>query len=210
MEPNVLPVLKGLEKLHLSLSLPWREQSITISQTIPDLFIRKFLAHANNIKDLRINGIGTARDGVDHLFDWMIEDDGHLDGITFSMPKLEAFSLGTTSIDSARLYRLIAKFAPSLKRLDLWRVTMVQHVPPGSPTTSRNVGSWKHFLNRLADMPDLELKHFMMGNVMQKAQLDDALPARLTFGGSNCTPEYRRDRGTWRTFIDEIRSQLKL
>lgn len=212
MEPSVMAVLQGLEKLHLCIDLAWRNPNVGwsmnsgTSRSAPDLFIRKFLSHATNLKNLRINEHRTNSAGLANLLDWMIDGDGN--GPPNSMPKLEELSLGTMNIDAPRLLKLVAKFAPSLKKLELWKVTMVRNLPPNAPSspTPKEI-FWANFLKKLTEIPSLELRHFKVG-MLQQQWIEKPVPAHVSFKGIGPTRQYTGP--DWKHFIGEIKPLLEV
>ncbi|EFY87930.1 hypothetical protein MAC_06057 [Metarhizium acridum CQMa 102] len=211
MEPSVVPVLQGLEKLHLCIDLSWRTPHMGLpaiagsGRYSPDLFIRRFLAYATNLKNLRLNEHRTNSAGLVSLIDWMI--DGGSDGTAISMPKLQELSLGTMNIDAPRLLKLISKFAPSLDSLELWKVTMLRHLPPDAPSPAPKEVFWARFLSKLTEIPGLELRHLKMG-MLQQHWIEKPVPAHVTFKGTGPTRQYTgRD---WRHFVGEIKPLLEV
>ncbi|KID79388.1 uncharacterized protein G6M90_00g020190 [Metarhizium brunneum] len=211
MEPSVVPVLQGLEKLHLCIDLSWRTPHVGLpaivgsSRYSPDLFIRNFLAHATNLTNLRINEHRTNSLGLASLIDWMV--DGGSDGTATSMPKLQELSLGTMNIDAPRLLKLISKFALSLESLELWKVTMLRHLPSDAPSPAPKEIFWAHFLKKLIEIPCLELRHFKMG-MLQQHWIEKPVPAHVAFKGRGPTRQYTGP--DWRQFVTEIMPELEV
>ncbi|KHN95644.1 F-box domain, Skp2-like protein [Metarhizium album ARSEF 1941] len=189
LEPSVVPVLQGLEKLHLCIDLSWRSPHLglpvhtDLSRDGPDLFIRRFLAHAANLRNLRINEQRTNCAGLLNLIDWMIDGSSH--GTAISMPRLEELSLGTMNIDSRRLLKLIAKFAPSLRSLELWKITMVRPLPPSTPGPAPKE----------------------MG-MLQQHWIEKPVPAHVTFRETGPMRQYTGP--DWKQFIAEIKLSLEV
>ncbi|OAQ65004.2 F-box domain-containing protein [Pochonia chlamydosporia 170] len=211
MEPKVVPILQGLEKLHLCIDLAWRSPPVGLpmnpgqNRPSPDLFIRNFLLHTTNLKNLRINEHRSNSAGLANLIDWMVDSDGG--GPTVSMPNLEELSLGTMNIDAPRLLKLIKKFAPSLKSVELWKVTMIRHLPPNAPTPTPRESFWADFMKKLTDIPGLELRHFKAG-MLQQHWIEKPVPAHVTFKGSGPTRQYTGP--DWKHFIAETRPLVEV
>lgn len=213
MEPSVMAVLQGLEKLHLCIDLAWRNPNVGWSmntwtgRSAPDLFIRKFLSHATNLKNLRINEHRGNSSGLANLIDWMVDGDADGNGPTNSMPKLEELSLGSMNIDAPRLLKLVTKFAPSLKRLELWKVTMLRNLPPIAQTPVPKDIFWASFLKKLTEIPSLELNHLKVG-MLQQQWIEKPVPLHVSFRGAGPTCQYTGP--DWKHFIGKIKPLLEV
>ncbi|TWU73398.1 hypothetical protein ED733_003217 [Metarhizium rileyi] len=205
LEPTVVPVLQGLEKLHLCIDLSWRSQNVElVSNTGPnrsasDLSLRTFLSHTTNLRNLRINENHTNSIGLANFIDWVV--DGGSDGTNISMPKLEELSLGTMNIDSTRLLKLISKFATSIQSLEIWKVTMVHSLQPDVRGLPTNEVFWSSFLTKLTEVPGLELRHLKLGMLKQHWR-GVLAPAPINFVRTGPTIQYTGI--DWKLFVEEI------
>lgn len=194
LQPCVLPLLGGLEKLHLCINLTWQYSlSRTTSRLTPRLCIKEFLSYATNLKNLRINGYHDDYTEQLALLDWMASGDSQSqesstsistnkqDNPVFSVPHLEELSLGTMAIDAPRLLNVIKKFVPSLRSLALWRIIMDQALPPDTPPIALHRPIlWEPFLRQLSEIPDLNLVHFKAGMLQQRLE-KSSTPEHIAF-----------------------------
>ncbi|KAK2608709.1 hypothetical protein QQS21_002698 [Conoideocrella luteorostrata] len=221
LQSSVVPILQGLEKLHLSIDLAWRccnlgwsAHAPGVTRAAPDLLIRQFLAHTTNLKDLRINEHKTNNAGLIDLLDWMVGDGGDSssqskstqDAPVISMPHLEKLSLGAMSVDAPRLLKLVKKFASSLKSLELWKVTMTRNMPPMARTPAPKEIFWAFFFKKLIEIPGLDLKHFKAG-MLQQHWVEKPVPIHVSFKGHGPTREYFGSN--CKDFIGEIKELLE-
>ncbi|GAB0137459.1 hypothetical protein EsDP_00005723 [Epichloe bromicola] len=217
LQPSVVPILEGLEKLHLCIDPTWRFVFGEYHARGPlqgDLFLYEFLCHATNVKNLRINMHLAARIALPNLLAWIGGDfdsqastDRTRQGdLVFSMPRLEKLSLGNISVDGPLLLKVVRKFAPSLKSLELWDADIVHRLPPDTPSTpAPRENLWDSFLEKLTEVPGLDLKHFKAGRLRQCWD-EDKPPAQVSFKGYGAVCEY--DGLNWKHFIGEIRPLL--
>ncbi|PNY30055.1 Uncharacterized protein TCAP_00028 [Tolypocladium capitatum] len=226
-EPSVLPVLQKLEKLHLSIDLSWRTSprgrsadAGPTSQSAPDARLRKFLASIPNLKNLRINEHHDDNSALTDFFVWLAaappsgdappEANGHGEAsmAPVAMPRLEELSLGIMNLDCATLLGAIRKFAPSLRGLELWKVTLQRNLPTGSDPNEppRNI-FWTDFLNQLRQIPDLNLRHFKAGMLSQEyTRLSRVY--HVSFKGRGATVDYTGAH--WRDFVEEVIPKLEI
>jgi hypothetical protein len=175
LKPSLLPVLQGLEKLHLSVDFtkPVPQQNFHLRE--PDisdgaLNIRRFLTYTPNLKDLRINEWGSYTRGSIALMRWLAEpaphgrpDSDDSDPIPIALPRLEKLSLGRLQEEEKTLVKMAKKFAPTLKSLELWAVTLLWDTSPDT-VDNANGRTWKSLLGQLIRIEDLNLHHIMIGN----------------------------------------------
>ncbi|QPG96987.1 hypothetical protein C2857_005585 [Epichloe festucae Fl1] len=222
LQPSVVPLLEGLEKLHLCIDLEWRclnmghDELIYWFESAPHLFIRKFLSHTTNLKSLSINETTLCEFvGLPVFLDWVVGDldsqastDRTKQGdVVISLPRLEKLSLGTMRIDAPRLLKIVRKFAPSLKSLKLWKVNMIGGQETQPEPESQEI-YWDSFLEKLTEIPGLDLKHFKVSMLKQCwCGRYDSIP--ISFRGYGAVCEYVGS--DWKRFIGEIRplSHLK-
>lgn len=178
--PLVVPVLENLEKLHISVhlhQLPSNGQMNSRAHTSAgNIEIRRFLSYTKNLKELRINEHRRHhnRNAVTLLkifLDWLSEQPPPPPSLdraiaatvpSFSLPppvdfsKLENLSLGMMTVGPQTLMQVLTKFAPTLKRLELWRITLSSKPKPLA-------ASWVGFFQGLLKIPNLKLWHVRFG-----------------------------------------------
>lgn len=187
VRPSVLPVLEGLEKLYIYVQ---HQGHFDIGPTGPeDVIVKKFISHCPNLKGFRINRSSLGRghhSGMRRLLGWLA-DDPSLPGVIDShnpddaqqnapgtwqtnfiinppSPRwehLEELSVGFLQCDPGTLMKLVAKFAPTLRRLDIWRVAMT--ATPDQAKRKENV--WPVIMRRFAQTPGLNLRHVKLGQL---------------------------------------------
>ncbi|POR30999.1 Uncharacterized protein TPAR_08741 [Tolypocladium paradoxum] len=219
-EPSILPVLQKLEKLHLTIDLSWTSPRVgPLSQAAPDTDLRKFLANIPNLKNLRINEHHDYNPALTDFFQWLAappsgdasqEANGHGEASTdpVAMPHLEELSLGIMNLDCATLLGVIRKFAPTLQRLSLWRMTLQRDLPPGSDPNDppKNI-FWADFLTQLRHIPDLNLRHFKAG-MLNQTYTHRSKPYYVSFKDGAATVVYTGAH--WRDFVEEVTPQLQV
>ncbi|UNI18509.1 hypothetical protein JDV02_004774 [Purpureocillium takamizusanense] len=218
-EPMILPVLRRLEKLHLSINLGWRAQSAPWTQvaaTAPDTMLRQFLCQCTNLKDLRINELHDSPTAMTDLLTWLAGDsDTRTNGPEAgdaraggpSLDTLEHLSLGWMSVPVAPLIKVLRRFAPSLRGLELWKMTLVMPLPPGSdPSDPPRVMFWTDFMNQLRQIPGLDLRHIKFG-ALKQAYLHRP-EHHVSFKNRGVEAKYTGPH--WKDFVDEVTPLLDI
>ncbi|KAK0758980.1 hypothetical protein N5P37_008467 [Trichoderma harzianum] len=194
-EASIIPVLRGLKRLHLTLEanssaigdddLPYQRHSLT-----------KFLRHCDGLEELRINGRHSAslydtRNSLRNLYDWLTATDstsetetqkeakspspnGQTSDISLlnapiKFPRLQNISLGMTSFTVDELVRLIARFADTVQNLELWRIKLVSDdrtLDQSQVLEDRQI-LFAQVLKKLLNIPNLNLRHIKLGNMQQ-------------------------------------------
>lgn len=180
-EPALRPVLAGLERLHLALDLSWRRGSgggphgNARGET---RLLRAFLRRTPNLRDLRINEHHDHNSALGGFLDWPASapaagppaaaagaDD---DDAPPALPLLEHLSLGMLHVGAATLLAVVARFAASLRGLELWRVTLRRALPPGAdPADPPRCAFWADLLRHLRRLAGPGLRHFKAGMLKQ-------------------------------------------
>lgn len=222
MEASVVPVLEGLEKLHLDVDLEWRgaissSNGLLQFSTISHPMLSKFLLRTKNLKHLRINSRDPTSDGHNALCAWLgltsktlgTRSDMPLTftGSTPKFPHLEELNIGMMTVDDIRLLDLITKFAPSLKRLVLWKVMIQRPLPVGHVGAPPKINFWSKFLDKLREIPGLDLHHIKLGNVSQMwtSRMHQSI---VSFSQLGSTTEYTGP--DWKHFVGETISGLQV
>ncbi|KAK5993846.1 hypothetical protein PT974_07283 [Cladobotryum mycophilum] len=165
IEAKVLPVLNNLTELHLCI----REIPSSIQHnSINYLYLRKFLAHCSNLEILRLNSHFDnydmiERDCLKSLQLWLAAPPPrpaqHLK-ITLS------FGFMSTTTDD--LLAILTKFAPTLKRLELWKVILGAKDPQNDDRIARaNICLWTRFFRKLLAIPGLDINEILLGFLRQ-------------------------------------------
>ncbi|KAK1671052.1 F-box domain-containing protein [Colletotrichum godetiae] len=236
LKPKVVPVLEGLETFICVLNVatgPFRVTSLTGSTGSSerrryDYLLRLFLGYMPNLKHLRTNFAhpGHNTDAVDEFIDWLgtpalnppsEPDDNQLPTppapVAFS--HLEEINLGFVEVEPRRLLQVVQKFAPTLRNLELWKVTLRSRTGAisGDYDTRSNisiVNMWARFLQSLRDVPNLDLNHIMVGCPAQRMSMTSArVWVQVTDGVPDKSVGRREYTGIdWRHFVGELAKQV--
>ncbi|ODA76396.1 hypothetical protein RJ55_08242 [Drechmeria coniospora] len=173
IEPSVTPILNKLEKLHLSIDLTWRAHGPVwgppgTSASVSEHFLRNFLSQCTSLTSLRINEGYDQNPALEHLFDWLASTADDVVPAPPALPNLQELSFGFMNVHAAPLLHVIRRFASSLRRLELWKVTLLRSLPPGDDAGDPpRLSFWLDFLSQLRAMPDLDLNLIMVGMAKQ-------------------------------------------
>ncbi|KAF7563173.1 hypothetical protein G7046_g976 [Stylonectria norvegica] len=211
LEPSVVPVLLGLEKLHVDIDTSWR--SINLGSTFPsalqDPMVRRFLLHCINLKHLRINERHSQDKGIGPLLQWLGEDSAALPPTTtFPTPvpspafnQLTELNLGQMIVQIPWILAIVRKFAPTLRSLELWKLNIMRRLPDNHRGTPPRLNFWAKFLEKLSKgVPGLELRHIKLGALTQ--QWDGrTIRSQVTFREGKTMIVYTGP--DWKHFIEE-------
>ncbi|PHH88087.1 hypothetical protein CDD83_7978 [Cordyceps sp. RAO-2017] len=219
-EPSVLPVLHGLEKLHLTIDLSWRSplsgwglvNGAPSTRSWSDELLRRFLSLTPNLRDLRINERHDYNPGLTDFLDWLADAppapaaaaQADRPGATppVALPHLESLSLGFMSVTAQPLLRVIRKFAPRLRGLELWKVTLQRLLPPNSdPSDPPRDSFWADFFTKLRETPDLGIRHFKAG-MLKQAYKNRPRDCVVSFKRHGLSVAYTGP--CWRDFIEDV------
>lgn len=190
---------------------------------LADPMICKFLLNCTSLKKLRINERGNGQQGIAFLLAWM----GHDSNAPSTSPAppsampnqanaasqavavvpilsptfshLEELNLGSMIVEAGFILKIVRKFAKSLKRLELWRVTLtrrpITHTSGGPP----KINFWAKFLAKLQDIPNLELHHVKFGQCTQ-SWYNRSPRVPVVFADRKSTIEYTGP--DWKHFVE--------
>ncbi|KAM0283770.1 hypothetical protein ACHAQH_002360 [Verticillium albo-atrum] len=151
----------------------------------PDYLLRIFLSHLSSLKHLRLNF--RRSDTPTDLIKWLASPTPQAaaggdappnptsvthaakipsppPGVSF--PHLENLELGILNIDQTTLLSVVRKFAPTLKGVELWKVTLQSNISDTDGVPDRH-NAWQQFLGKMRQIRDLKLKHMMVGQPTQ-------------------------------------------
>ncbi|KAM0343031.1 hypothetical protein ACHAPU_008932 [Fusarium lateritium] len=191
MEASVVPVLENLEKLHIDIDLlggtDFSSGSDTSHSSTADMMLRSFLLKLHHIKHLRINETHTSVTGPGMLLGWLgSKNDSSSTPPTNLGPssttrsslappgpspeyhQLEELNLGMMHVEAPQLLAVVQKFAPTLKRLELHKVTLRRRLPDGHSGAAPKTSFWSKLLEKLKDIPDLKLHHIKVSMPQQQ------------------------------------------
>ncbi|KZM24662.1 uncharacterized protein EKO05_0007111 [Ascochyta rabiei] len=182
MFPAVQPVLQNLKALFLTLNLSDMANShhthsggLSVGKTA-GRSLRHFLSCAPNLKHLRLNFQKfQVHDNVEFM-KWLAllppsalkpPSPTHItieEPSPVALPHLEALELGQLAVNRDTLLAVLSKFAPTLERLSLWRMTL-DAGPAGPYNLKPNI--WAQFFKGLANVSGLELNYLKVGALSQ-------------------------------------------
>ncbi|KAL0943271.1 F-box domain-containing protein [Colletotrichum truncatum] len=205
LKPKVVPVLEGIETLILVANVgggPMRATSVPGKPTERDAgrfdyLLRQFLGYLPNVKHIRINFFNPGPNS-DQLLEWLASPVPK-DPLTppadtallappppAAFPHLEELNLGFCDMGPKRLVQIIRKFATTLKKLELYRVTLVNQTGNNQGGYNQQgdgqhkVNMWAKMLKSMREIPGLDLEHIKIG-----------LPSQ------RCGPAYGRNLHVW-------------
>ncbi|TDZ35694.1 hypothetical protein C8035_v007110 [Colletotrichum spinosum] len=196
LKPKVIPVLQSIESLVLVANVnrgPSRRVSTPGRRDIVhDYLLRQFLGHFINLKHLRINFYSTGiSDEDDRFLTWLASvpppstpssavvtpggllSNGLLAPVPFVDFKLKELNLGFCEMHPKRLMELCRKFAPTLRSLELYRVSLIYQRPDNAAADTNQRGHskvnlWAKTLRALRELQCLNLDHVMVGLPSQR------------------------------------------
>ncbi|KAK4450394.1 hypothetical protein QBC34DRAFT_403352 [Podospora aff. communis PSN243] len=204
LEAALVPVLEGLNKLHL------------VVNTAEAKCLADFLSKTPNITWLRINAPASRnRPHHDHrLFDWLARISPSPGapslGDPVQLPLLEKLDLGNVQLSPKLAVRVITHFAASLRSLSLRRVVLME--TPADSDTDDDKGPWVEFFNDLGRAPGLDIREFELSllGVWTTEGYDDVQigggDLNVVFGPDKAPHLYKGD--TMRVLISKIQADL--
>ncbi|KAL2677237.1 hypothetical protein Neosp_011005 [[Neocosmospora] mangrovei] len=223
MEAAVFPVLNNLEKLHLDVYLTGDDGfSAYPSAAFSDANLRRFLLQVTNVKHLRINETQGSDTGPGALLGWLGQTSNpSTSGASAnpttsapsvptgvpttpppSFPLLEELNLGMMSVSPSRVLEALAKFAPTLQRLEMHKVILTRRLPKDSTGPPPKISFWTKFLEKLKDTPNLDLHHIKI-SCPQQQWLSRPAKSPVNFQADNKNAiEYTGP--DWKHFVGEM------
>ncbi|UZP41875.1 hypothetical protein NXS19_009691 [Fusarium pseudograminearum] len=174
MEPSVTPVLENLEKLHIDIDLlegsNFSSHDTAGNPPSADMMLRVFLLKLKNVKHLRINETHSSVTGPGMLLKWLGSENtspSPASGPSPEYPQLEELNFGMMNVEAQHLLAVARKFT-TLKRLELHKVTLRRRLPEGHTGAPPRVHMWNKFLEKLKEIPNLELRHIKVSLPQQQ------------------------------------------
>ncbi|KAF4333470.1 hypothetical protein FBEOM_12706 [Fusarium beomiforme] len=221
MEASVIPVLENLEKLHIDIDLlggsDFSSDDAAGHSSTADMMLRKFLLKLKNVKHLRINETHSSVTGPGMLLGWLGRDNNSstppinpgpssTPGSFLEPPEpspeyrqLEELNFGMMNVEAQHLLAVARKFASTLKRLELHKVTLRRRLPDGHSGTAPKISFWNKFLEKLNDIPNLNLHHIKV-SLPQQQWASRPTRSFVTFEGQK--ESVKQYTGTdWKYFV---------
>lgn len=199
-----------------------------------DLMLCKFLLNTTHVRHLRINEANNDEVRVSGLLTWLAGSPTATPpsatatatatattttGIPVPAPvpapvlppptfsHLEELNLGFMHVEASWVLNVVRKLAPTLKRLELWKLSLRRGLPDNHVGAPPKVNFWGKFLERLKDIPGLELRHIMVGSIQQQWYSRPS-SSMITFRDGTTTIKYT---GTdWKHFVEEEIAGMKV
>ncbi|GKT41301.1 uncharacterized protein ColSpa_01482 [Colletotrichum spaethianum] len=239
LKPKVAPVLESLETFMCVVNVangPFRitapvagaDDNTAFSRRRHDYLLRLFLGYMPNLKHLRLNFShpGNNSDAVDHFINWLgtpvpktpsTPPDSQLPPPPppVAFPHIEELNLGFVDVEPKRLIQLVRKLSPTLKRLELWKLTLWNKAADARDPDERRdhykVNLWAKMLKALCDIPNLNLDHIMIGSPAQRTFMTNT---KVWFHSKDGSADDKVNRKEytgidWKHFVGELVGQVK-
>ncbi|USP74803.1 hypothetical protein yc1106_02077 [Curvularia clavata] len=175
--PTVEPVLHNMATLLLTVSLATRLVHTHSNGTSADChagrLLRHFLRKTPNLKHLRLNFEKHLVANNEHFLDWLGRpppapgtNSTFMNPAPIALPLLKTLELGQVHVHAPKLVTLIAKFAPTLEAISLWRINLLSDVVVWVPT-AKQTNLWKDLFEKLSNIPQLNPSHLKVGMLQQ-------------------------------------------
>jgi hypothetical protein len=175
--PAVKPLLHNLKKLLLNADALYVHKYNQVDGNLleqgPGRALLRFLAQTPNLEHFRLNLVKGQVEANEQLLQRLSTSAstvGSQTGSNFFDPppiKLEylaSLELGQVQVKSKIVLDLIAKFAPTLRQLTLWKMAL-RDAQPTAHDPKPNL--WAGFFKNMAKIPGLELHHLKAGMLGQ-------------------------------------------
>ncbi|KAH7407018.1 hypothetical protein DE146DRAFT_416788 [Phaeosphaeria sp. MPI-PUGE-AT-0046c] len=176
--PTVRPLLLRLKKLFLKVDTDSDYTHIHTSgppkETQSGPLLRHFLGHTPNLTHLRLNLPRHTFEKNERFLKWLAlpaPAPGSPTNTTLFEPPpikldhLVALDLGQFHVRPDVLLDVVAKFAPTLQDLNLWKLNIIE--PIAFPSNDSDGAVWKKLFLRMIKMPHLQLKTLKVGMLSQ-------------------------------------------
>ncbi|KAF2849086.1 hypothetical protein T440DRAFT_469520 [Plenodomus tracheiphilus IPT5] len=173
---SLVPVLNNYTSLLLNVDLTLNHLHThtggTIVETHAGHSLRQFLSFTPNLTHLRLNFQKSLVVNNTDFLDWLGQSvpipgqksANHLSIPPTTFPLLKTLELGQLKILPDTLLAVIAKFAPSLHSISLWRMALCSR---SLPPQGHKPSYWAELLRRMGKIPQLNLNHLKVGMVQQ-------------------------------------------
>ncbi|KDN67809.1 putative F-box domain-containing protein [Colletotrichum sublineola] len=231
LEPKVTPVLQGLETFMCVVNVangPFRTTAPVTDADDNTVFSRP--------SEAELQPPGNNSDAVDHFINWLgtptpkplstslvsngsqlpppslLADESRLPPPPppVAFPHVEELNLGLVDVEPRRLIQLIRKLSPTLKKLELWKLTLWNKAAETRVERRDHykVNLWAKMLKALSDIPSLNLDHIMIGSPAQRTFMTNT---KVWFhNGPDDKVDKKEYTGIdWKHFVEELAGQVK-
>ncbi|OAL05068.1 hypothetical protein IQ06DRAFT_291013 [Phaeosphaeriaceae sp. SRC1lsM3a] len=195
--PTVRPLLFGLKKLFLKVDTDSDYSHLHTSgppiETQSGPLLRHFLGHTQNLTHLRLNLPRHTFEKNEQFCKWLslpvatlgsASKPSFFDPPPIKLEHLVALDMGQFHVRSGVILDVIAKFAPTLQDLNLWKLNVTE--PGAFPSNDPDGNIWAKIFLRMIKIPYLQLRHIKVGMLGQNhayvqfkdANLPDAPPLK--------------------------------
>ncbi|KAF5506364.1 hypothetical protein CGCS363_v005800 [Colletotrichum siamense] len=133
-----------------------------------------------------------------------------------SFAYLEELNLGFCDVETKALLDVVRKFAAKLKRLELYRVTLINRQPHNPNDTGDDLRArykfnvWAKMLKSLRELPGLDLEHI---KIALPNQISAGMHARVSFYGKGSNekedPTQEYTGIDWKHYVGELALRVK-
>jgi hypothetical protein len=182
--PAVEGFLSGLKKLLLRTNTSRTNNSFlhtSVNANIAELhaggLLRRFLACTPNLTHLRLNFPKYQQNDNQQFLQWLAltdlstesQTDDFFDPPAINLAHLTALDLGQFQVRPPVVLNLVAKFAPTLRNLELWKISLYEDASTtGFAGRDAKQNEWSKFFAKLAKVPQLQLTHLKVGMLSQE------------------------------------------
>ncbi|CAO2652491.1 Nn.00g007740.m01.CDS01 [Neocucurbitaria sp. VM-36] len=176
LRPTTESMLQGVKTLLLNVDLALRYLHTQGSGISADPHagrsLRRFLAFTPNLTHLRLNFQKHLVANNEAFLGWLGDPTpsagsqaaSFLEPAPIALPFLKQLDLGQLTVRSDILLAIIKKFAPTLEEINFWRMGIHSRAPP---PFGHKPNLWADLFERLARIPQLELKYLKVGMLQQ-------------------------------------------
>jgi hypothetical protein len=221
-EATALPVLQNLSTLLIPVEfshVPFQTHGNTGMPLVqPDFMLRNFLSKVQNLKHLRIN-FDSSHGSCTNLLRWLAVPHNNNNGSasnnlsvaaddsstpvaifppSVGFPYLNELNLGFARFQPNDLAAVVAKLAPTLKRIELWKITLVHpeaRIPSDFSSDSNKINLLALLFHQLRNIPGLNLIHLKFGHIFQEYGKGQSTPVQF-----RTDPSQSGRRKRWRRY----------
>ena len=218
LRSSVEPVLRNMSTLLLNVDLMVRHHftfpNWTGTHEFPGRTLGRFLSYTSNLKHLRLNFKSDDCQNNEPFLEWLgkpayapgIQPSSYTVTPPIVLPYLKQLEFGSLNMQRPEiLLSIVAKFAPTLENLSLWKICLLSALPLSA---GQKPNYWKNFLTRLVNIPQLQLTYLKMGMLRQ-----DGLEISFMTGEGENVEEVKFKEYSGRemsAFMDKLTEQISV
>ncbi|KAF2788789.1 hypothetical protein K505DRAFT_328677 [Melanomma pulvis-pyrius CBS 109.77] len=218
--PKLEPVLDGLQTLLLTINLKLKSHHFTyiplpMPGPPPDtrVYLTEFLTHTKNLKHLRLNFQHGCPDAPAELLQSICKPTD-----SAMLPCLENLDFGMMATTPALVLQVIAKFAPTLRSVGFWKVSLM-YTRSASHSNDNLPNTWRNFLQHTLNIENLHLTGMMLGCIDQKNDVGSSVAVHFSSRTeeesiADSEPDHleksRECKGDMKAFLPQLISNLRV